>query len=211
MQKLLLAKVAGVALVATAPAVATDGQGYVAIEGGVLFPKDPDGGTVFVDYSATQTPATPLAPIPADATFDVFDNLNAKTGFDIDIIGGYDFGMFRLEGEIAYKSSKIKADFDQATIDVIVNPLNSLGILDGDDFDTDNKVNVWSGMLNGLLDFGGQDGSVGGYIGAGIGYANVHALDTSNGRCCLATPGGPLLSGQRKRGYWPQGPIFRDR
>ena len=32
-----------------------------------------------------------------------------KTGYDVDVIGGYDFGMFRLEGELGYKHVKIKS------------------------------------------------------------------------------------------------------
>ena len=30
-----------------------------------------------------------------------------STGFDVDVIGGYDFGMFRVEGELGYKRACI--------------------------------------------------------------------------------------------------------
>ena len=31
-----------------------------------------------------------------------------KMGYDVDVVGGYDFGMFRLEGELAYKKATRK-------------------------------------------------------------------------------------------------------
>ncbi len=184
MRKYLLATTA--LLMFATPAVAKDHSGYVGLEGGFLWPKDPSGGKILVDYSATQVPATPLAPLPPDVTINgAFGNLNSKGGYDIDLIGGYDFGMFRVEGELGYKHSKIEGNLDQSTIDAInaalnrpvVNPLVLPGLVTAD-FDLSNKVHVWSGMLNGLLDFGGN-GGIGGYVGAGVGYASVHAFDNS--------------------------------
>ena len=58
MRTTLLAAVA--ALAVSSPAMARDGQPYVGIEGGILFPKDHDGD-VFVDFTTTQFPLTPLA------------------------------------------------------------------------------------------------------------------------------------------------------
>ena len=88
MRKYLLATTA--AMIMASPAVAKDNSGYIGIEGGVLFPKDPSGGKVLVDYSATQTPATPLAPVPADAVFNgVLGDLKSRravidlTAFDL--------------------------------------------------------------------------------------------------------------------------------
>src|SRR5207244_3305921 len=94
-----------------------------------------------------------------------FGDLKSKTGYDVDLLGGYDFGMLRLEGELGYKSTKITGNIDQATVDAINlalnRPLTNPGTLPGltvSDFDLSNKAHVWSGMVNGLLDFGGQDG-----------------------------------------------------
>src|SRR5439155_23419056 len=168
MRKYLLATAA--AMIISSPAAAKDKSPYIGIEGGVLFPKDPSGGKVLVDYSATQTPATPLAPVPPNATFNgVLGDLNAKTGYDIDLIGGYDFGMFRLEGELGYKHTSIDSgNASQAFLDAVnaainrpvVNPLALPGIA-ASDFNLNNSVHVLSGMINGLLDFGGND-SIGG-------------------------------------------------
>jgi opacity protein-like surface antigen len=111
MRKYLLAA-AAVAAIAS-PAAARDGQPYAGVEGGILFPKDNDAD-VFVDYTTTQTPATPLAPAgPADATFNNAFGLEYKRGVDLDAIVGYDFGMFRLEGELGWK----RASLDELGVD----------------------------------------------------------------------------------------------
>ena len=54
MRKYLLAAVAVAAV--SSPAIARDGQPYVGIEGGILFPKESDAD-VFVDYTTIQIPA----------------------------------------------------------------------------------------------------------------------------------------------------------
>ena len=43
-----------------------------------------------------------------DVTLDNVARVKNKTGYDVDLIGGYDFGMFRLEGELGYKRAKLK-------------------------------------------------------------------------------------------------------
>ena len=112
-------------------------------------------------------------------------------GYDLDAIAGYDFGMFRLEGEIGYKHTKI----NDATIDGTfvtgfgsgLNPpcITGTGITCVDtafvdsDFDITNKVSVLSGMLNALLDFGNEDG-FSFYAGGGFGRARVKALGDSD-------------------------------
>ena len=98
-----LAAVAAAAL--AAPALAQTSGPYVGLEGGVLFPKDShaDATVNYID------PAIP------DATYtDAFD-INRKTGMDIDAIAGYDFGMFRLEGELGYKRAKSQAHVNPTT------------------------------------------------------------------------------------------------
>src|SRR3989337_3923592 len=93
MRNLLLASAA--AFVLATPAMARDNSAYIGVEGGVMFPRDNDGD-VFADFTTTQTPATPLCPAgPADTTFDDAFGIDYKTGIDLDLIAGYDFGMFR--------------------------------------------------------------------------------------------------------------------
>src|SRR5687767_12093036 len=152
MRKYLLAAVAAAAI--ATPAVARDGAGYVGLEGGIMFPEDWDleGEFLFDD--------------PEEPDFiesDVAD-LEFKRGIDLDLIGGYDFGMFRAELELGYKRAK----FDDVEFD------DDFGLVD-DDVDVDGKVTALSLMGNALLDFGGDEG-FGAYVGGGFGRARVKAL-----------------------------------
>lgn len=87
MRKYLLAAVCAMAI--SSPAVAQDGW-YAGVEGGVMKVKDLD-----LDYE--------------DPAVDIDDGIRIdhKMGWDVDLIGGYDFGMFRLEAEIGYKKAKL--------------------------------------------------------------------------------------------------------
>src|SRR4051794_25143634 len=130
MRKLFLAGAAAMVVAAT-PAAAADGSGYIGLEGGVLFPKDQDVD-LNVDYTTTNAtvPAGGTLPTgipagPASTTFDNAFGVDYKTGFDIDLIGGYDFGMFRVEGELGYKKANAAAleidDTDLAALNAALN------------------------------------------------------------------------------------------
>ena len=74
-------------------------------------------------------------------------------GYDADLVGGYDLGMFRIEGELAYKRAGIK-------IVRLINPdlVSDLGDALAADYDVDadlggGHVSALSGMVNGLFDF----------------------------------------------------------
>ncbi|MGG2367870.1 outer membrane protein, partial [Salmonella enterica] len=69
---------------------------------------------------------------------------------------GYDFGVFRLEGEIGYKTNRNKAVIGS----------------DGVYRYTGGKARALSAMLNGLVDFGDDD-SLQGFVGGGVGIARV--------------------------------------
>ncbi len=189
MRKYLLAATAAAAVVAT-PAMARDGSVYVGIEGGILFPKDNDAD-VFADFTTTQTPATPLAAVPLDTTFENTFGISYKRGVDIDAIIGYDFGMFRLEGELGYKKSKFD-DFeidnsDLAAINLALNRPSGVGdplapglpAISSTDFDLSGNIKVWSAMVNGLVDFGDEDG-LSFYVGGGAGRAKAKAFGDSD-------------------------------
>ena len=125
------------ALVLASPALAKDGSGYVGAEAGLLMPDDTD-----FDYD--------------DESFE----LEHKNGYDIDLIGGYDFGLFRAEGELAWKRSSNKEFFDCDEL-----------------FDCEGDVDVRSAMVNALVDLGSDQWNF--YAGGGIGYAVVrHTLAT---------------------------------
>ena len=95
MRHFLLAAVAAAAI--ATPAFARDGSPYIGLEGGVLFPETKD-----INGSATFNSGT-LRQIGADA----IGRIHFKKGYDLDVIGGFDLGMFRVEGELGYKRSKV--------------------------------------------------------------------------------------------------------
>jgi opacity protein-like surface antigen len=190
MRKFLLLSAAALAVVAT-PAAARDGSGYLGVEGGLLFPKDQDGD-LNVDFTTTQTPATPAGPAgPADTSFNNAFGLDYKRGYDLDLIAGYDFGAFRLEGELGYKRSKLNQfEFDNDDIAAINAALNrpsgtgdpgapGLPAIANSDFDLGGRVSVLSGMVNALADFGDENG-VSFYAGGGVGRARLRALGDSD-------------------------------
>jgi opacity protein-like surface antigen len=151
MRKILLAAVAAAAL--ATPALARDGTPYVGIEGGIVLPED-----LKMDVTSSSTLIRP------DQGFIV----DFKKGLDADVLAGYDFGAFRLEGELGYKrlrTDRIRLDSGLAT---------DLGLpdttVDG------SSGSVWSLMGNGLLDFGNDDG-LSGFVGVGAGRARVKVLD----------------------------------
>ena len=169
MRKYLLAS--AIALGFATPAAATiDGSPYVGLEGGILFPRSQNvqGEVIFNGTGQTNFTRTDVA------------NYRYKKGLDLDFIGGYDLGMFRIEGELGYKHAKPRR-FDPGTF--IVSTINTGAgtTITTSDIDFRNSASVYSAMLNGLLDFGGN-GSWGGYAGGGIGYARVHQFGDSQGK-----------------------------
>ena len=105
-----------------APALARDGAWYVGIEGGGLIVQD----THFRIFGAQ-------------------DGLSVhhKVGYDVDGILGYDFGRFRIEGEVAKK---------HAAVDTVTN--NTSAAFNGatGKFDGVGVTGVFSVMGNALFD-----------------------------------------------------------
>ena len=166
MRNYLLAAVAAAAI--ATPAVARDGAPYVGVEAGLLLAEDTgfDLTTDFLQGEGEEQFSNALV-------------VNYAPGLDADIIVGYDFGMFRLEGEAAFK---------RASIDDVTGSFEFLSALSdaadefvtSDDFDTDGRLRVLSFMANGLLDFG-PDNGLQGYIGGGLGRAQVRIAGSSDG------------------------------
>ena len=162
MKKLLFASAALMAFaIPAAPALAADGAPYIGIEGGLMKarPSDYDRST-------------------AAGYFDYLD-VKHKLGYDVDAIVGYDFGMFRLEAEGAYKRAKHR-DY---IIDVNAPGPFPGGVVAGGRYDGNGRTSVTSLMLNGLVDLG-VDAGTSFYAGGGIGYARVsqtiESLGTQN-------------------------------
>ena len=88
-----------------------------------------------------------------DADGDVVDTAGADTdtGYDFGGVVGYDFGAFRLEADASYR---------QASIDRVTAA--------GEQYEAGGDASALSFMLNGLLDFGEDDG-LQGFVGGGAG------------------------------------------
>lgn len=161
LRKYLLAAAAAAAI--ASPAAARDGSGYFGVEGGVLFPKDThvnfSGVGTYTDYYDDVYEAT------GEATF----KTNYKAGLDLDLIAGYDFGLFRIEGELGWKKASHKRYDDAfASLETEYDTYTS----GPGDIDADGKTTVVSGMVNALLDFGSADG-LSFYAGGGVGLAKT--------------------------------------
>ena len=150
MRKFLLAAVAAAAI--ASPAMARDGSPYVGIEGGFMIVEDIESDVV--------TRRGALTTSIVDAY-----KIDFKPGIDVDALAGYDFGMFRVEGELGYK----RASIDDVRLSTALGA--NLGVTDAN-FDFDSRGTVLSLMANGLVDFGDDDGWAG-YIGGGVGRARV--------------------------------------
>ncbi len=146
MKKLAIA----VALASTAlasPALARDDSWYVGIEGGAMIVEDLqfDIGTV------------------NDA-----GSLNHDYGYDVGGVVGYDFGAFRTEVEVSYR----EAAMETAAVSLVGIPLGAGTTVATGNRNVNGSSSALSFMLNGLLDFGDDDG-IQGFVGGGIGVART--------------------------------------
>jgi opacity protein-like surface antigen len=133
-------------LVASVPASANDGKAYVGADAGVLLPK---GVTLAV--GATENAA----------------RITSNAGWDGDLLIGYDFGRFRLEGEASLKTSSTQQLLaeDAADVDPVSPGDQSMASVSGD-------LKAKSFMLNALFDAGKDDG-IFLYAGAGVGFGSA--------------------------------------
>ena len=149
MRKLAIA----MALTSTAiasPALARNDAWYIGIEGGPSIVED-----ISFDVGATSNAIL----------------VDSDTGYDVDGIIGYDFGGFRLESEVGYKKANANSLSSALTFPIpgssgVTNaPSGTFSNINGD-------TSVLSFMINGMLDFGDDDG-LNGYVGVGGGIARV--------------------------------------
>ncbi len=146
MRKLAVA----MALASTAlasPALARDDAWYVGVEGGVMIVED-----LSLDIGVNNDAAT----------------IDHDYGYDFGGYVGYDFGGFRAEVEVGYRQASAE------TINVSASGIPdgvSANLVNGR-FDVNGQSSALSFMLNGMLDFGEDDGLTG-YVGGGAGVARV--------------------------------------
>ncbi len=141
----------GLALASTAlasPALARDDQWYVGVDGGVMIVEDLD-----LDIGAVNNAAT----------------IDTDKGYDFGGVVGYDFGGFRLEAEVSYR----EADIDRFTSGTPqITGGAGTGLAAGGSYAVAGDANALGFMVNGLLDFGDDDG-LQGFVGGGVGVARV--------------------------------------
>ena len=143
------------------PALARDGQWYVEVGGGPMIVQD----TEFDLNNGTDTLT-----------------VENDTGYDFGGTVGYDFGAFRLEAEASYREADIdQIDIGAAGVPAGVGPTGIVGRTFGKTAAA-GDMTALSFMLNGLFDFGDDDG-LQGFAGAGIGVARTdfHASVNSVG------------------------------
>jgi opacity protein-like surface antigen len=154
MRKWLFGAALAVAMVAPASAQ-SDRGGYIGLEGGLLFPKN-------IELDETLIFTSPTDPM----TFDDGARFRLDNGLDVDLIGGYDFGMIRAELELGYKTASVDELGGVAWSDTPGNPF----------IDGQGDVRVWSAMGNALLDL-----DIGDHLslfgGGGLGWSRVKLDD----------------------------------
>src|SRR5690606_29985010 len=96
--------------------------------------------------------------------------LDHDPGYDAGVYVGYDLGRFRLEVEAAHKKSRLDEFYSANALP------SSGGTLTNGSRPGAGSTRALSFMLNGLVDFGDENG-ISGFIGAGAGFAKVNFND----------------------------------
>ena len=140
MRKMVIA-IAFASTAIASPALARNDAWYIGVEGGAMLVEDIDfklAGTSTIAVKSTD-----------------------RFGYDVDGIIGYDFGSFRMEAEVGYR---------EARVDTHSLGLPLAGNLAGQypKARSFGKNSALSFMLNGMLDFGDDDG-LNGFVGGGVG------------------------------------------
>jgi opacity protein-like surface antigen len=117
-----------------------------------------------IDFDFGLTPT-----IPSSANSQIA--LNHDYGFDAALFVGYDLGAFRIEAEVAYKRARV--DDIESVVRTPGNGTPLGGNITPDLFPAGGgRTSALSFMVNGMLDFGDDDG-VSGFVGGGVGVARV--------------------------------------
>ena len=135
------------------PALARDDQWYVGVDGGAMIVEDLD-----LDIGALNSAAS----------------VDMDKGYDFGGVVGYDFGGFRLESEVSYRQADVTG-FNSQTPQIPGGAGTTLQ--NAGSYDVAGDASALSFMVNGLLDFGDDDG-LQGFVGGGVGVARVDVQST---------------------------------
>lgn len=185
---------AAVSLGIAIPAAAHAGSPYIGIEAGLSSGRSNDVDEV-ADFAASQDPALPSGPAgPDDQEFDDVFIVPYDKGYDVAVIGGYDFGIIRLELELGQRSVGLRDLKPDETADSLIETLNSalnrpsqapdpgapgLAALTIGDFELSGKMRARSAMIDALLDLPVAKRATL-YAGGGYGRSWVRALGDSD-------------------------------
>ena len=179
---------AAIALSVSSPALAA--EPYVAIEAGSGSVRASD-----VDETVTFSSA-PAAPGDPSTVFtdDVF-SARYKRAVDVGVVAGFDFGWFRIEGELARKRAAINRYASDDLADPFLAELNTalnrpslapdpgapgLPALTLADFQPSATLNVGSAMVSALLDVKVAKG-LNLYAGGGVGRSFARGFSDRDG------------------------------
>ena len=135
------------------PALARDDSWYVELDGGVMILEDSD-----YDVGVSKNAVT----------------VDHDTGYDFGGIVGYDFGGFRLEAEAGYRGASADTLIvNSGRIAATGSGAVAAGAANVGTYDyVGGEATALSFMVNGMLDFGDDDG-LQGFVGGGVGVARV--------------------------------------
>ncbi|MEA3046558.1 MAG: OmpA-OmpF porin, family, partial [Sphingomonadales bacterium] len=159
MRKLAIVVALSSTVLAT-PALARNNAWYVGGDFGATIVED-----IQFDFGLNPT-------IPSSGQAQIA--LNHDYGYDAALFVGYDLGAFRLEAEVAYKRATV--DDIETAVCLPGNP--NFCRPPGSSVTPDifpaggGRTSALSFMINGMLDFGDDDG-VSGFVGGGVGIARV--------------------------------------
>lgn len=91
------------------------------------------------------------------------DKVEFDPGVNVGMTGGYNFGFFRLEGELSYKHGEMKEITDLSDNYRYRNVSGDVGVL--------------AVLMNGFFDIR-NDSPITPYFGGGVGYATLYLSDT---------------------------------
>ncbi len=162
MRKFVVAMALATTALAT-PALAKDHAWYIGAEAGANLMEN-------LHFDIKNAAGTTTVPNALSSRFEI--------GYDVGGNIGYDFGIFRAEFEVAYKDNNL----DNINVLAATPPIRAFGDglvvpRTGNFSGADGNARVLSFMVNGLFDFGGENGDWGGFIGGGAGVARVQLHD----------------------------------
>src|SRR4051794_30327891 len=160
MRKLAIVVALSSTVLAT-PALARNSAWYVGGDFGGMIVED-----IQFDFGLQPT-------VPSSANSQIV--LNHDYGFDVALFVGYDLGAFRLEAEVAYKRANVDDIESSIRLPGQTSPGGPpVGSAAGPFLMPagGGRTSALSFMVNGMLDFGDDDG-ISGFVGGGVGVARI--------------------------------------